>query len=197
MPPTGCWGSYMGAPATPLPARPRTRRMPAGLELAEMKIEKKKKKAWDAIQNCLALINSYPRRDLPSAPEHPNIVTAAAARPSLAAGRWLILGRRWCGRCPGPRTQIAASHLAGFSEGRWGVGGGKRTAVLMCMAPAVGLQPWLWGTAPLAPQQPARSPKTTPKPLWGPRQHSGGATVGHPTKSAGVPHIPCPCHEVG
>lgn len=72
----------------------------AGLELAKMKIGEKK--AWDAIQNCLALINSYPRRDLPSAPEHPNIVTATAARPSPAAGHCLILGRRWCGCSPGP-----------------------------------------------------------------------------------------------
>lgn len=86
--PLSAAGSSAGAVRAPRRGRPLHRGLTLGLgpsghrrawlELAEMKTAKR---ARAAVQKCLALINSCPRRDLPSAPEHPNIGTAAAARP--------------------------------------------------------------------------------------------------------------------
>ena len=176
----------MGAPVPP-PARPRTQQTLAGLELAKMKIEKK---AWDAIQNCLALINSYPRRDLPSAPEHPNIVTAAAARPSPAAGRCFILGRRWCSRLLAleHKLLLPTRQVSGGCWGLWDVGGGGWVAIPVCTAPAMGLQPSLQGYSPACPMAACQLPENHPK-------NPAGAGAAHsitPGRWDGVLLIPCP-----
>lgn len=79
-------------------------------------------------------------------------------------------------------------------RGLWDMGDAGR-AVLVCTAPAVGLQHWLWGYRPACPMAACQLPQTHPKtPVGtGAAQHwYCGRTSPHPERWEGVPHIPFP-----
>lgn len=125
------------------------------------------------------LMNSYSQRELPSVPEHPNIVTAVVP-PQPAC---------WPLPCFREETvgTLCYSLCTTVCQRLWAAGGGGRAAVpvLGYAASAVGLQPHLPDGSLPAPL------KTTPKPLWGLGQHSSGATVRHPITCRRWDRVPC------
>lgn len=167
------------------------------------------KRAWAAVQKCLALINSCPRRKLPSAPEHPNIGTAAAARPRRGCSPLPDFWEEAARPLPCPLSTNCSFPPRRFLVGAGGLGTGMGEGGWLSLhkcpqiipktpwGPAKPFYPIKWDRSPLIPCQ-GQGPQHRAVPLrWGqsppawPSPRRGDLVAGRTAAPAASP-FSCP-----